>query len=191
MLIMDYILQMEKIIKYLEFNLELELMQDILSVKRDFNNDLNLLGCFIKDFLYLENDGRMTSDENLYRDFVFCFEKYLNKSHVSELIMKLKKYSKYYLALVFEDTKDRVLLTAIATINSCSMIEYYPFVMELMDEYQSQNIGKSHFILMLQLITDMVVSNFDKAVCQNVNLPLLRKQLKDICARKILERIAI
>ncbi len=188
---MDYILQMEKIMEYLKLNLDIELMRDILSVKRDFNNDLNLLGCFIKDFLNLENEGKITDDENLYRDFVFCFEKYLNERHLIELVSKFKRYAKLYLMLVFEDTKDRVLLTAIATINSCSMIEYYPFLMELTDEYQNNKIDKSHFILMLQLITDMVVANYDKAVCQNVDLPLLRAQLRDICARKILERIAI
>ena len=70
---MDYILQMEKLFKFFEFNLELEQMHILLKIKRNFNNDLNLMGCFLKDYLAIQNSGTITQDENLYNDFVLFY----------------------------------------------------------------------------------------------------------------------
>ena len=188
---MDYILQTEKIFKFLELNLELEEMKNMMDIKKDFCNDLNLIGCFLKDILNLENSGINSEDENIYSDFVLCFEKHNENNESKEFIQKLKRYSKHYRSLVFEETDVRVLLTAIATINSCCAIEYYPFMMELMDEFLCEKINRIHFMLMLQLITDMVISNFDKDTCGFVDLLELRAHLEEIKTREVPERLAV
>ena len=88
---MDYILQAEKIYKYFEFNLELRQMQKALKLKKAFNNDLNLICCYIKDFLTLENNGKISNDNNIYNDFVLCFENYKNKNNENHFIDKYKR----------------------------------------------------------------------------------------------------
>ncbi len=184
---MDYILQAEKLYKFFEFNLELEKMQKTLKIKKLFNNDLNLICCYIKDFLTLENNGQITEDNNIYNDFVLCFEKHKDKN---KFIDRLLEYSQYYITLVFEDTKDKVLLNTIASVNSCFNMEYYPFLMELMDKYINKKIDGISYALMLQFITDTVFENFEKQNENKINLTKLRNKLSTIISLQK-KRIAI
>ena len=189
---MDYILQLEKIDKYLEFNLEFQQTQQILKLKRNFNNDLNLLGGYIKDFLCLENQGKITDDDYIYNDFVLCFEKYKDKDKIPTLIKKLLKFGNYYLTLVFEDTTDRVLLNTIVSVNSCFNMEYYPFLMELIDKYINKKIDGISYALMLQSITDTVFRNFESEKQNSITLIDLRNELDMfILSRGKDEKIAI
>ena len=187
---MDYILQAEKLYKYFEFNLELESMQKVLEIKKKFNNDFNLIGCYIKDFLTIENNGKISDDENIYHDFVLCFENQKNNFKTDEFINKLLVYSNYYLTLVFEDTKDRVLLNTIVSVNSCFNMEYYPFLMELMDKYINKKIDSISYALMLQFITDTTFKFFENSKENKVTLTELRNKLNSITSLQK-ERIAI
>ncbi|MBQ4645767.1 MAG: hypothetical protein IJB79_00300 [Candidatus Gastranaerophilales bacterium] len=184
---MDYTIQTEKIFKFLEFNTELHEARAILKLKKIFNNDLNLIGGFIKDYLTLELDGNIPSDDNLYNDFVICFENNKNKT---SFIKKLINYANYYITLIFEETNDRVLLNTIVSVNSCYKIEYYPFLMEIMDKFLNKKIDSISYALMLQLITDDVFKNFESETQKDISLIELRKQLESILHSKN-ERIAI
>ncbi|MBQ8634942.1 hypothetical protein IJ425_02165 [bacterium] len=189
---MDYILQTEKICKYLEFNLEAQDMRKIKSnIKKTFCNDTNLFGCFIKDILNHENSGKITEDEEVYNDFVLCFENHkTNKTEIS-FIEKIIRYSKYYITLVFEETDNRVLLNTIASVNSCYAIEYYPFLMELIDNFTIGKIDSISFALMLQSITDDVFRNFESEKPTEVHLENLRYKLKTIIQSRSSERYAV
>jgi hypothetical protein len=184
---MDYILQTEKILKFLEFNIELEESKAILKLKKIFNNDLNLLGGYIKDFLTIKNDGNISNDNHLYNDFVLCFEKSKNKS---AFIYKLTTFANHYISLVYEDTEDRILLSTIASVNSCFAIEYYPFLMELIDKKLNNKIDRISYALMLQSISDKVFKNFESEKENNITLADLRKELESIRFSRN-ERIAI
>lgn len=188
---MDYILQIEKLDKYLDFNIE---AQDKLLIKQlymSFNNDLNLVGCYIKDFLTLENNGKISDDEYIYNDFVLCFEKYKSVNQEIAFLNKLLEYGEYYLTIAFEDTVDRVLLNAIVSVNSCFAMEYYPFLMELMDKFLNKKIDGISYALMLQSITDTVFKNFEATKTVDVDLNNLRNKLELIISSKSDERIAV
>lgn len=185
---MDYILQTEKIFKFLEFNLELPHAKSLLKFKKIFNNDLNLIGGYIKDFLTLQNNGKVSDDDYIYNDFVLCFESSKNKN---QFINKLINYANYYITLVFEDTKDRVLLNTIVSVNSCFNMEYYPFLMELMDKYLNKKIDGISYALMLQFITDTVFKYFEEEKAVEVSLIDLRRKLDLIVSSRNSERIAI
>lgn len=184
---MDYILQIEKVFKFLKFNLELNEAKSILKLKKLFNNDLNLLGGYIKDFLTLENNGKISDDNYIYNDFVIAFE---NNENKVAFIDKLLTFANYYITLVFEDTKDRVLLNTIVSVNSCFNIEYYPFLMELMDKYINKKIDSISYALMLQFITDTVFKYFESEKQSDITLIDLRNKLENIILSKN-ERIAI
>jgi hypothetical protein len=189
---MDYILQAEKICKYLEFNLEAQDIKGIKNtIKKTFCNDLNLFGCFIKDILTLENSGKISDDDYIYNDFVLSFENCKNNNRELNFIEKIIRYSKYYISLVFEECDDRVLMNTITSINSCYSIEYYPFMMELIDNFTIGKIDRISYALMLQLITDEVFRNFESEKAQEVCLIQLRKKLEAIVRSRSTERLAI
>ena len=185
---MDYILQTEKIFKFLELNLELDGAKTNLKLKKIFNNDLNLIGGFLKDYLTLENNGTISDDDYVFNDFVLMIEKQKNKT---EALNKILTYANYYITLIFEDTQDRVLLNTIVSVNSCFNIEYYPFLMELMDKYLNKKIDGISYALMLQSITDTVFKNFESEKQNNINLLDLREELEVIISNRKEKRIAV
>ncbi len=189
---MDYILQAEHIYKYLEFNLDTQDIRGIKNtIKKAFCNDLNLFGCFIKDILTLENEGKISDDDYIYNDFVLCFENYKNNNSQLSFIDKIIRYSKYYISLVFEECEDRVLMNTITSVNSCYSIEYYPFLMELIDNFTIGKIDRISYALMLQLITDEVFRNFESEKIKEVSLNQLRNRLEAIIRNANTERLAI
>ena len=184
---MDYILQAEKICKYLEFNLDTQDIRAIKNtIKKTFCNDLNLFGCFIKDILLLENQDKDYDD--IYNDFVLCYEE---KTDKISFIDKIIRYSKYYVSLVFEECEDRVLLNTITSVNSCYSIEYYPFLMELIDNFTIGKIDRITYALMLQLITDEVFRNFESEKPQEISISYLRNKLDSIILSRSNERQAV
>ena len=189
---MDYILQAEKIIKYLEFNLEFQDIRRIREIiKNIFHNDLNLFGCFLKDFLTIENRGEVPDDDYIYNDFVLCFERQKDKQEISNFLDKISRYTKHYLSLVFEDTHDRVLLSTIASINSCYAIEYYPFMIELIDSFTIGKIDSISYALMLQSISDKVFKNFESDKPFEISLIDLRQELEKIVLNRKSERLVV
>ena len=70
---MDYILQIEKIITYLKLNYSPAELLILDVIKRKFNQDFNLLGCFLKDYLILKT-AKNVDDSELYDNFVLYFE---------------------------------------------------------------------------------------------------------------------
>ena len=105
-------------------------------------------------------------------------------------INKLITFANHYITLVFEETSDRVLLNTIVSVNSCFNIEYYPFLMELMDKKLNNKIDSISYALMLQFITDTVFKNFESEKQVDINLIDLREKLDTIISNKK-ERIAI
>ncbi len=157
---MDYIEQMEKLFKFMEFSLELEQIRGLYSIKRNCNNDLNLFGCFIKDYLTVVNN-KISDDESLYNDFVIYFENAIQNSTSEKIVNLLVEYSKYYLWLVFENPDIDELKKPINTINSCFAIDFYPCVMRLIYDYINQKIDGKTFSMMLQLFVEKVISRFE------------------------------
>ena len=190
-LIMDYIIQMEKLFKFFELTLELEEKIKLLNIKKEFNNDLNLLGCFIKDFLVIENSGKISKDENIYDDFVILFSKYQNNSDSVNFINKLERFSKHYLTIAFEETQDRIILSTIATVNSCFCLECYPILMEIMDDFLNLKIDRNSFVLMLKFITDEVIKKIANENAQNLTYNELRLGINKVLSTNFEGRLAI
>ena len=162
---MDYMVQMEKLFKYLNLNLEVEDKIILLKLKQNFNNDLNLMGCFLKDYLTIKNPEKISDDNRIYSDFVLYFEK--SKKEKKEILLDVLNYSKHYLTIVFEDTDNIYLQNTIGVINSCFALDSYPYLMILMNNYQNKKINSNSFITMLKLISDAILERFENT--ENLN----------------------
>ena len=159
---MEYILQTEKIFKYLDLNLDAEEKLSLIKLKRKFNNDLNLLGCFIKDFLIFKNNGKTLKNDDIYFEFVNFFE---NKEELNQIFLKeINSLSNYYLEIVFEDFRALEkyncgeLITAVTTANSFFALEFYPHLLKLIKDYSDKKINGNSFSLMLKSLSDIIVS---------------------------------
>ena len=180
---------MEKLFKFFEFNLELEQMHILLKIKRNFNNDLNLMCCFLKDYLSIQNSGVITQDENLYNDFVLFYEKYSTIQNASMIFSQLYDYSNHYLTIIFEETSDDELATALSTINACFALDCYPFLMELIDDYNNKRLDSNSFYMMLQSLVDIVLKRFENPTNYNINLATLGKDINNYILSNYSERL--
>ena len=156
---MDYIEQVEKVFNYLKFNLEFDELEKLLNFKKIFNNDLNLIGCFLKDYLILHSVRENFSNEELYNTFVLYFEKNINNK--KQILNNIVKFSNYYIMLVFEKCNDIEILTAISTINACYCLECYPLVMKILDEYFEKRIERCVLIKKLHKISNLTLEKFE------------------------------
>lgn len=161
---MDYISQMEKLYKFLELNSSTEEKITLVHIKRKFNNDLNLFGCFIKDFLTIQNKGNIPEDENLYNDFVLFFE---NEEENTKMLKKIDSLSEHYLDITFEDFRkleklnSAELITAVSTVNSCFALDCYPHLLKLIDDFLNQKIDAITFSSVLKYLSDIVILRFE------------------------------
>ena len=181
---MDYMDQIEKLYKYFEFNLEINLMHSLINMKHSFNNDFNLIGCFLKDYLIVKTGRKMPNDEYLYDEFVLYFEEQ-SKALLSEfLVNDLVKYSKYYLSIVFEDFTDENITMTVSTINSCFALEYYPVVMKILNKYYSGGFTSQNFKIILESIVDVVIKNFESMDILEIKPNELEEQIKIAALKK-------
>ncbi len=162
---MDYIDQMEKLYKFFALTLSAEQMYRTIELKRKFSNDLNLLGCFIKDFLTIENSFKVPLDENIYTEFVLYYEK--NIHNLDDILLKLKNYSKHFLDIVFETVDNKDFEGYIQTINSCYFIEVYPYLIKIFDDFYNQRVDDKNTKIMLESLVNIVIKRFENPNLNN------------------------
>ena len=187
---MEYLEQVEKLYKYLEFNLEIELMHSMIDLKHRFNNDLNLIGCFLKDYLIVKTNKKLPNDADLYDEFILYFEDE-TKAFPSEFVInELVKYSRYYLSIVFEDFTDENILIAVSTINSCFALEYYPVIMKILNKYYQGGFTFQKFKMLLESVVDVAIKNFEESDILDMQPVEIEDQVKRTAVMKsrVLER---
>ena len=136
-----------------------------------------------------QNSGTITQDENLYKDFVLFYEKFSSIQNASTIFSQIYEYSNHYLTIVFEETTDDKLATALSTINACFALDCYPFLMELMDDYSNKRIDSNSFYMMLQSIVDIVLKRFENPSNYNINLATLGKDINNYILNNHSERL--
>ena len=165
---MDYMVLIEKILKYFDLSLESESKMLLFKIRQRFKNDLNLFGCFIKDFLIIKNPEKIIQDDYLYNDFILYFEQFTTQNEKQQALLELSKYSEYYLDIVFEKAQNQTLESTMCIINSCFALDCYPYLMILMDDYNNKIIDSNSYIMMLKSISDTILKRFENP--ENLNI---------------------
>ncbi len=170
---MDYTAQIEKLFKYFDLSLEFENKVIITKLKQNFNNDLNLFGCFIKDYLTIKCPNKEIEDINIYSEFVIFFENIKIQEKNNELF-EFFNYGNYYLTIVFENTNEINLQSTIGVVNSCFALDCYPYLMILQNKLNKKEINKNSYILMLKSISDAVLERFKHPENSNIEFKNLK-----------------
>ena len=78
-------------------------------------------------------------------------------------------YDLHYLTIVFEECNYEPLLSAISTINSCFMMDAYPYLMVLIARYFNLEISENEFNFKLQNLVDLVINKMEEPFdCENL-----------------------
>lgn len=125
-----------------------------LQIEKEYSeqNIQNYFIDFIKDYLTIQNNGKIPQKGNLY----YNFKEFINKiSILRDLETTLKdfyRYSKYYAKIITENISDEEILSEIQIINNECAFDAYPYLMEVFEDWDKNIINKNMLIDILKMV---------------------------------------
>lgn len=119
------------------------------------NSEKNLgtnLNRFLIDYLTIQNNGLISKQNSLYKDFVEFFNKINNVKNKDEIIKHIYRYANYYGRIIESDIKDIELKLKLEEINGYKAYDTYPYLMEVFEDYEFAHINKHMLLEILNTI---------------------------------------
>ncbi len=140
----------------MDLELSSEGLKFFLSVKKCFYNDLSLFRDFILDYLTMQKSTLVDDTDDIYTSFV---NNYLDMREIQgedSLLEQFARYAKYFLMLHFEYIKNEDFKHWISIINSYNGKVAYPFLMELLDDFEYGRIEQADLNQMALLVVNLL-----------------------------------
>ncbi|MBR1977003.1 hypothetical protein IKA15_01845 [bacterium] len=147
---------MEKIFSFLELELSSDGLRFFFNIKKCYERDLTLFRDFIIDYLNLQTDNVISTNDDLYK----CFVKYYSQISLfqdeDEFLEQFARYAKYYIMLSYEYIKNDDFKHWISIINAYRGKVAYPFLMELLDDFENGRITKEDLNQMALMVVNLL-----------------------------------
>lgn len=181
--------QTEKLFEFFDLNFSKTNLLSLNTICERYLKDYNLLSCFFKDYLTLQNNYVVCKDSDIYNEFVDLYDKKLNTIGQDEFVADICKFAKYYLVLIFEKKFefgmiDNEILGYIETINLFYVLELYPYLLEKIDKFLNLKIDRNVFCKMLKSLVDIVVQRDIDSNREKIDLILLDYEINKIMLHK-------
>lgn len=147
--IIDYIT------KYLELSLSENALLFFYDIKKSFGSEDELFCDFIVHYLTIQKGGVAPKQDSIYADFCRYFSQFSEIQGEEKILEQIARYAKYYLMLRLEYIDDIDLAKCISIINSYEIWDVYPFMLELMDDYEHQRIDKNSLLEMMHMVEEL------------------------------------
>ena len=180
---MEFIEQIERFFNFLKSNLSDFDYKSISDMREKFNNDYNLIGSYVKDYLTLKNDYLICDNNKIYSEFVRYFTNCTSTKGINYFLDDFCLFADYYLILIFE-RKFHFSLIDNEILNLFFAIELYPYLLEKLDKFLNLKIDRNIFSSVLKLLVDIVVDRDIKNSQEEINLRILDYDIN----RMLLER---
>lgn len=116
---------------------------------------------FMRDYLTIQFGGRIPRINEVYLEFK-GFTRAKSNINMREIVSDISRYGKHYVKLAFLRENDRDIRTAMRDINALKVDVAYPFLLQVMDDYNQSRIGKSEVLTILKNIESYV---FRRVIC--------------------------
>lgn len=116
---------------------------------------------FIRDFLTVQNGGKIPKKNALYNNFKSYFIKMLKYKDTHAIIQNVFVYSQYYLKIMDAEFDDSEIKTKIEQLNGNNGKDAYPYLMEVLDDFESLHIDRVMFLDILDMVNNFVKSRLD------------------------------
>ena len=144
----------QSVIKFLELALSENSLMFFYDIKKSFNDD-ELFFDFLYHFLTIQKDGVTPPKDRLYADFCTYFSRMLEMQSEKKVLEQIARYAKYYLMLKLEYIEDKDFARSISVINAYEAWDAYPFLLEVMDDYENKRIDSTALLNMLNMVEDL------------------------------------
>lgn len=144
----------ESVTKFLELSLSEKALLFFYDIKKSFGDD-ELFCDFLFHYLTIQKGGITPRYGHIYADFCKYFSKFSDIQGEDKILEQIARYAKYYLTLRLEYIDDIDIAKSISIINSYEVWEVYPFMLELMDDFECERIDKASLLEMLHMVENL------------------------------------
>lgn len=132
-----------------------QLWAEMVDSYKEAENE-ELLKNFIRDFLIIQNDGKQSEENALYKAFKNYFIKISAYQDSLKTIQNLCKFSEYYLKIINNDFEEQEIKEQIEILKENQGQDSYPYLMEVLDDLESGHIDLEIFSNILMMINSFV-----------------------------------
>lgn len=123
---------------------------------------------FIRDFLTVQNGGKIPKKNALYNNFKSYFSKMLKYKDSVKISKYVLEYCGYYLKIHNADFDDVEVKTKIVELNENNGKDAYPYLMEVLDDYENWHIDKTMFLDILDMVNNFVKNRLENPESEKV-----------------------
>ena len=125
-----------------------------LQIEKEYEQK-NIQNCiidFIKDYLTIQNNGKIPQNGKIYPNFKNFINKISRIRDIKQIFEDLYRYSKYYAQIITENITDEEIKAEIQHINDESAFDAYPYLMEVFEDWDKNNINKEMMLDILKMV---------------------------------------
>src|SRR5574344_153582 len=144
-------------------------------------NDSNLFNQFFNDYLSISLKVLLPTI-NVYDKFKHYWNQVSKYQDMDFVIDNLKRYSNYYLRIINAQFEDIDIQNQFFKIRESSGQDAYPYLMEVMEDFECGHLTSEMFLDILKMISEYVENRTDGA---QINFSNLSNELNKILASRI------
>jgi len=111
---------------------------------------------FVKNFLTIQENGQIPAESEIYSGFRSYFVKISVYQEPQQIMSYIRKYSDFYLKIIQSDFEDPEIQSQIMTINENDGEDSYPYLMEVLDDFENNLIDREVFLNILSEINSFI-----------------------------------
>lgn len=135
---------------------------------------------FSRDYLTIKNNGKIPNYDKIYDEFKIYFKSELQTKNLENIVKDFLYFSKIFITIADNSTNNIRINKILKNINDLKANVVYPFVMELLDDYNNEIVNEEDTIDILKAIETYI---FRRAVVKiptnslNKTFATLKKQI--------------
>ena len=133
---------------------------------------------FICDYLAIQKNGIMPRLNELYTSFKNYYLKMIRSGlNAATLFQAMKVSAGYYIKISTANFKDKFIKQAIDTIKNNNMYETFPYLLEVMDDYETGRISPKTFTDLLNNVILFIAEQRSGNIQSNINFASLSGEI--------------
>lgn len=130
-------------------------------MEQSFGEQIDWLAWFIRDYLTMKQ-GAIPNINAVYEEYKSFLHSKTRFSSVTEAVIDLYKYSKYYVRLTLKKETDGTIANLFSELRKLKIDTSYPFLLAVYGDYEDHIINRNELITIIRLVANYV---FRRAVC--------------------------
>ncbi len=171
--------------KFLNLSLSEAGLKKYYEIKKTFDNDIDMFFEFIAQYLSIQKGGITLKDSEVYQEFSIYMVRYTDVQGEDRLLDQIARYAKYFIMLRLEYVQDKSFARSISVINAYEAWSVYPFLMEVLDDFENSRITNDGLLSLLAMVEELLLEralDCDTSDLSSISLDI-NKMLLDSIAK--------